>query len=133
MIVDTSAIIAILKDEPDASSLVEALDRPQIARMSAVSYVEAAVVVDSNRNPVLSRRFDNLLRDAEIAVEPVTLNQARIAREAYRDFGKGRHRAGLNFGDCFAYALAKEKGEALLFKGDDFCHTDIESAESEPD
>ena len=94
--------------------------------MSAVSYVEAAVVVDSSRNPVLSRRFDDLLRDAEISVEPVTLNQARIAREAYRDFGKGRHRAGLNFGDCFAYALAKEKGEALLFKGDDFRHTDIE-------
>ena len=94
--------------------------------MSAVSYVEAAVVVDNNRNPVLSRRFDDLLRDAEISVEPVTLNQARIAREAYRDFGKGRHRAGLNFGDCFAYALAKEKGEALLFKGDDFRHTDIE-------
>ncbi|MGB0104530.1 MAG: type II toxin-antitoxin system VapC family toxin, partial [Candidatus Sulfotelmatobacter sp.] len=80
----------------------------------------------SNQNPVLSRRFDDLLRDAEISVEPVTLNQARIAREAYRDFGKGRHRAGLNFGDCFSYALAKEKGEALLFKGDDFRHTDIE-------
>ncbi len=96
--------------------------------MSAASYVEAAVVIDSNRNPVLSRRFDVLLRDVQIAVEPVTLNQARMAREAYRDFGKGRHRAGLNFGDCFAYALAKEKGETLLFKGDDFCHTDIESA-----
>ena len=95
--------------------------------MSAVSYVEAAVVVDSNRNPVLSRRLDDLLRDVEIGVQPVTLNQARIAREAYRDFGKGRHRAGLNLGDCFAYALAKEKGEALLFKGNDFRHTDIES------
>ena len=63
-----------------------------------------------------------------IAVEPVTVNQAHIARQAYRDFGKGRHRAGLNFGDCFSYALAREKREALLFKGDDFCHTDIESA-----
>ena len=96
--------------------------------MSAVSYVEAAVVVDSNRNPILSRRLDDLLRDAGIAIEPVTLNQARIAREAYRDFGKGRHRAGLNFGDCFAYALAKEKNMPLLFKGDDFRHTDIEVA-----
>ena len=96
--------------------------------MSAVSYVEAAVVVDSNRNPILSRRLDDLLRDVEIGVEPVTMNQARIAREAYRDFGKGRHRAGLNLGDCFAYALAKETGESLLFQGDDFCHTDIESA-----
>ncbi|MGA7511384.1 MAG: type II toxin-antitoxin system VapC family toxin [Candidatus Sulfotelmatobacter sp.] len=119
-------IIAILKDEQEAASISAILSRSRDCRMSAVSYVEAAVVVDNNRNPVLSRRFDDLLRDAEISVEPVTLNQARIAREAYRDFGKGRHRAGLNFGDCFAYALAKEKGEALLFKGDDFRHTDIE-------
>lgn len=128
MIVDTSAMIAILRNEPEAAAIGEALERPQVRRMSAVSYVEAAVVVDSNRNPVLSRRFDDLLRDVQISVEPVTLHQAHIAREAYRDFGKGRHRAGLNLGDCFAYALAKEKGETLLFKGDDFCHTDIESA-----
>lgn len=128
MIVDTSVIIAILRNEPDAAAIGEALERTQVRRMSAVNYVEAAVVVDSNRNPVLSRRLDDLLRDIEIAVEPVTLHQARIAREAYRDFGKGRHRAGLNLGDCFAYALAKEKGETLLFKGNDFCHTDIEPA-----
>jgi ribonuclease VapC len=76
----------------------------------------------------LSRRLDNLLRDVEVSLEPVTLNQARIARQAYRDFGKGRHKAGLNLGDCFAYALAKEMDEPLLFKGDDFCHTDIEPA-----
>jgi ribonuclease VapC len=129
VIVDTSVIIAILRDEPEAAAIEKALARSQVRRMSAVSYVEAAVVVDSNRNPVLSRRFDDLLREVEIAVEPVTLNQARIAREAYRDFGKGRHRAGLNFGDCFAYALAKEKGESLLFKGNDFRLTDIEPAE----
>ncbi|MGB0011331.1 MAG: type II toxin-antitoxin system VapC family toxin [Candidatus Sulfotelmatobacter sp.] len=116
------------ENDPEAAAIGEALEQPQVRRMSAASYVEAAVVIDSNRNPVLSRRFDVLLRDVQIAVEPVTLNQARMAREAYRDFGKGRHRAGLNFGDCFAYALAKEKGETLLFKGDDFCHTDIESA-----
>jgi len=128
VIVDTSVIIAILRDEPDAAEIRETLAQPQVRRMSAVSYVEAGVVVDSNRNPVLSRRLDDLLRDVQIAVEPVTLNQARIAREAYRDFGKGRHRAGLNLGDCFAYALAKEMGEALLFKGDDFCHTDIQAA-----
>ncbi|MGA9390869.1 MAG: type II toxin-antitoxin system VapC family toxin [Candidatus Sulfotelmatobacter sp.] len=128
MIVDTSVIIAILRDEPETAALVEALERPRVRRMSAVSYVEAAVVVDSNRNPVLSRRFDDLLRDVQIAVEPVTAQQARIAREAYRDFGKGRHRAGLNFGDCFSYALAKVTGEPLLFKGNDFCHTEIESA-----
>ena len=129
MIVDTSVVIAILKDEQDAAVMGAILIRSRDCRMSAVSYVEAGVVADSNQNPVLSRRLDDLLRETEISVEPVTLNQARIAREAYRDFGKGRHRAGLNLGDCFAYALAKEKGEPLLFKGDDFCHTDVESAD----
>jgi ribonuclease VapC len=128
VIVDTSVIIAILRDEPDAAEISEVLERPQVRRMSAVTYVEVAVVVDSNRNPVLSRRLDDLLRDLQIAVEPVTLNQARLAREAYRDFGKGRHRAGLNFGDCFAYALARSLNEPLLFKGNDFRHTDIKPA-----
>jgi ribonuclease VapC len=128
MIVDTSAVIAILKGEVEASKLATALAQRRTCRMSAANYFEAAVVTDGNRNPVLSRRLDDLLRDAAIVVEPVTLKQAQIAREAYRDFGKGRHRAGLNFGDCFAYALAKDKGEPLLFKGDDFCHTDIEPA-----
>lgn len=130
MIVDTSAVIAILKDEQDAGAIVAILSRSRNCRMSAVSYVEAGVVVDGSRNPVLSRRFDELLRDVEIAVEPVTLNQAHIAREAYRDFGKGRHRAGLNLGDCFSYALAKEMDEPLLFKGDNFRHTDVEPAGS---
>ena len=130
MIVDTSVVIAILRNEPDAAALADALGRPQLRRISAVSYVEAAVVVDSNQDPVLSRRFDDLLREVQITVEPVTLEQARIAREAYRDFGKGRHKAGLNFGDCFSYALAKEKGESLLFKGKDFDHTDIEQGGS---
>ncbi|MGC2710288.1 MAG: type II toxin-antitoxin system VapC family toxin, partial [Candidatus Sulfotelmatobacter sp.] len=72
--------------------------------------------------------FDDFFSQAKIVIESVSPEQAKIAREAYRDFGKGRHRAGLNFGDCFAYALAKEKGKPLLFKGDDFCHTDIEPA-----
>jgi ribonuclease VapC len=128
VIVDTSVIIAILKDEEDAHAIGAVLSRSQNCRMSAVSYVEAGVVVDGSRNPVLSRRLDDLLRDVEVSLEPVTLNQARIARQAYRDFGKGRHKAGLNLGDCFAYALAKEMDEPLLFKGDDFCHTDIETA-----
>lgn len=128
MIADASAIIAILRGESDASALAETLERGSMRRISAVSYVEAAVVTDSNRNPVLSRRLDELLRESSVTIEPVTVSQAKIAREAYRDFGKGRHRAGLNLGDCFAYALAKEMNEPLLFKGDDFCHTDIESA-----
>jgi ribonuclease VapC len=98
-------------------------------RISAVSFVESAIVIDCGRDPVASRRFDDFFREAQIVVESVTREQAKIAREAYRDFGKGRHRAGLNFGDCFAYALAKVKGEPLLFKGDDFRHTDVESGD----
>jgi ribonuclease VapC len=129
MIVDTSAILAILRDEADAPAMAKALQQAQVRRISAANYVEAAIVTDSNRDPVLSRRFDDLLRQAEIAIEPVTMKQAKIAREAYRDFGKGRHRAGLNFGDCFSYALAKAMGEPLLFKGNDFRHTDVEPAE----
>ena len=96
MIVDSSAIIAILRGEREAAAMAEALDRAEICRMSAVTYVEAAVVTDSNKNPVLSGRLDNLLRYAEIQVESVTAKQAEIARDAYRHFGKGRHEAGLN-------------------------------------
>jgi len=129
MIVDTSAIIAVLRNEPDAPVIGEALQRSHVCRVSAVTYVEAGVVTDSNRNPVLSRRLDDLIRDVRIRIETVTPQQAQIARQAYRDFGKGRHKAGLNFGDCFAYALAKELDEPLLFKGTDFTHTDIEAAD----
>jgi ribonuclease VapC len=128
MIVDASAIIAILRGESDGPSLARSLEEAPVRRISAATYVEAAVVTDGSQNPVLSRRFDDLLRDSAIVIEPVTAEQAKIAREAYRDFGKGRHRAGLNFGDCFAYALAKVTGEPLLFKGDDFRHTDIEAS-----
>lgn len=129
MIVDTSAIIAVLRDEPDAIEIGDVIRQSPICRMSAVSYVEAGVVTDSNQNPVLSRRLDDLLRDVRMKIEPVTPQQAHIARQAYRDFGKGRHQAGLNFGDCFAYALAKDLDEPLLFKGTDFKHSDIEAAE----
>ena len=90
--------------------------------------MEAAVVADNNRNPVLSRRFDDLIRDAQMLVETVTVRQAELARQAYRDFGKGRHKAGLSFGDCFAYALAKETDQPLLFQGSDFADTDVEVA-----
>jgi ribonuclease VapC len=129
MIVDSSAIIAILQDEPDAKVFAAALLRDTARRMSVVTWVEAAIVTDGNRNPVLSRRFDDLLRDVRMRVESVTPRQAEIARQAYRDFGKGRHKAGLDFGDCFSYALAKEMDEPLLFKGSDFAHTDVGVAE----
>ena len=129
MIIDTSALIAILRAEDDASEMAQAIERAQIRRISAASYLETAVVIDGSRDPVASRRFDELVDTAELRVEPVTHDQASIARDAYRDFGKGSgHKAGLNFGDCFAYALAKSAGEPLLFKGNDFSHTDVTPA-----
>lgn len=128
MIIDTSALVAILRDEDDAPGMALAIERAATRKISAANYLETAVVIDASRDPVASRRFDELVSVAELRVEPVTYEQARIAREAYRDFGKGRHRAGLNFGDCFAYALAKTSAEPLLFKGDDFAHTDITPA-----
>ena len=129
MIIDTSALIAILRNEPEAEIYAEAIAGAGTRRVSAVSYVEAGVVIDASKSPVASRRFDDLFREAKLVIEPVTPEQARVAREAYRDFGKGtKHRAALNFGDCFAYALAKATGEPLLFKGDDFKHTDLSSA-----
>jgi ribonuclease VapC len=127
MIVDASAVIAVLKEEPEAGRFLRDMTASgEPKRMSAASYLEAAIVVDANHNPLLSRRFDDLIVRTEIMVEPVTREQAEIARAAYRDFGKGSgHPAGLNFGDCFAYALAKSMREPLLFKGDDFSHTDV--------
>jgi ribonuclease VapC len=129
MIVDASAILAILRDEPDAAAFARVLARSEPFRMSAVNYVEAAIVIDASRDPIATRRFDDFLRQIPLIVEPVTPEQARLAREAYRDFG-GRRRARLNLGDCFAYALARITGEPLLFKGSDFNHTDIDAAKS---
>jgi ribonuclease VapC len=129
MIVDSSALIAILRAEPEAAAFAEALAGATRRRLSAVSFVEAAVVIDSRRNPAASHALDDLIREAEMTIEPVTEAQARLAREAYRDFGRGSgHPARLNFGDCFAYALARSTGETLLYKGDDFIHTDVRSA-----
>ena len=129
MIVDASAILAILFAEPDAQRYATAIQNAPDRRISAVNYLEAAVVIDGRRDPIASRRLDELLREAEIAIEPVDERQTHIAREAYRDFGRGSgHPARLNFGDCFAYALAHSRREPLLFKGNDFIHTDIASA-----
>lgn len=133
MILDTSALVAILRDEPDADLYLSALTNTPVRRMSAATYVESAAVIDGSRDPVASRRFDDFLREASIEIEPVTAEQARVARAAYRDFGKGSgHPARLNFGDCFAYALAKSSNEALLFKGQDFAYTDISPALAQP-
>ena len=128
MIIDTSAIIAILRDELEADFCARAIADASSRRVSAVNYVEAAVVIDTNGDPIASRRVDDFIKAAHISIEAVTETHAQIARHAYRDFGKGSgHPAKLNFGDCFAYALAKSSGEPLLFKGDDFTHTDITS------
>lgn len=129
MIVDTSALVAIVKGEIDAAVFLRALWVAAICRLSAATYLEAAIVIDAIRDPVLSRRLDELCRETPLLIEPVTEAQARIAREAYRDYGRGSgHPAQLNFGDCFSYALARVTGEPLLFKGDDFIHTDVRSA-----
>jgi ribonuclease VapC len=127
MIIDTSAVIAILKEEQDGARFLRAVAvSTEPKRISAANFLEAGIVVDANRNPLLSRRLDDLIARTEITIEPVTPQQAEIARAAYRDFGKGSgHPAGLNFGDCFAYALAKSMREPLLFKGDDFSRTDV--------
>jgi ribonuclease VapC len=129
VIIDTSALIAILRDEPDAHDCAIAIEKSTNRRLSAANFVETALVIDGSRDPIASRRFDDLVKEARIVIEPVTEAQARMAREAYRDFGRGSgHPASLNFGDCFAYALAKAFGEPLLFRGDDFSRTDVISA-----
>ena len=133
MILDSSSIVAILLAEAEAwdftRAIQAAVESSEGCSVSAVSYVEASVVIDSGRDAIASRRFDDFFRASPITVAAVTPKQAEIARQAYRDFGKGRHKAGLNLGDCFAYALAKEMDEPLLFKGNDFTRTDIEAAE----
>lgn len=129
MIIDTSALIAILTQEPEADALADALARADAPALSAATYVETGVVIDGRRDPALSRAFDRFLADNRLTVEPVTPAQAKIAREAYRDFGRGSgHAARLNFGDCFSYALARDKNLPLLFKGDDFGRTDVDAA-----
>lgn len=126
MILDSSAVIAILRDEPEAASFAAKIEAASHRRISAVNFVEAAAVIDGSRDPVASRHLDELLSMAQVVIEPVDEIQARIARDAYRDFGKGSgHPAKLNFGDCFAYALAKSKRESLLFRGRDFSKTDV--------
>jgi len=128
MILDTSAIIAILFDEDDAEIYAQAITRSDSCRLSAATFVETAIVVETQTNSNGGRQLDAFMRRAGIAVEPVTEEQAHIARQAFIDFGKGRHPAGLNYGDCFAYALSKATREPLLFKGKDFTKTDLTAA-----
>ena len=129
MILDSSVVVAVLRQEPEASRFTRAIELAQPCRISAGNYLEASIIIDRLCEAIVSRRFDEFFRLSRTVVEPITAIQAQFARGAYRDFGKGRHKAGLNLGDCFAYALAKDKDEPLLFKGNDFKHTDVEEAE----
>jgi ribonuclease VapC len=128
MILDTSAIIAILFDEDDAEIYAQAITRADSCRLSAATFVETAIVVEAQTKNSGSRQLDAFIRRAGIAIDPVTEEQAHIARQAFIDFGKGRHPAALNYGDCFSYALSKATREPLLLKGKDFAKTDLTAA-----
>lgn len=128
MIIDTSALLAILLDEPDAGRYEDAIVTAWPRRMSAIALLEAAMVVESRGGAKAGHELDVLLEKAAVELVPVTSEHVSAARHAWRRFGKGNHRASLNVGDCFAYALAKTTGEPLLFKGKDFARTDVEPA-----
>ena len=128
MIIDSSAILAILFEEPDAERFEDAIADAWPRRMSAVALLEAAMVVEGRGGAGAGDALDALLKRAKIKLEPVTHEHVDVARQAWRRFGKGNHPAALNFGDCFAYALAEVTGEPLLFKGEDFALTDVEAA-----
>ncbi len=125
MIVDPSAILAILLDESEAVAFAHALRDAETRRLSTAGYVETAIVLEGRADAMARESFEDFLRDFEIELEPVTAEQARLARAAFRSFGKGIHPAGLNYGDCFTYALAKALREPVLFKGNDFRQTDL--------
>lgn len=128
MVVDTSALVAILRNEPERRTFTEALETASHCVMSAVSLVEASVVIEARYGAAGVQDLDLLVSKARIEIAPVDREQALGARRAFARFGKRRHPAGLNFGDCFAYALAESRAEPLLFKGDDFSKTDIDPA-----
>ena len=125
MILDTSALFAILADEPERRSFNEAIEAAESRRMSVATFVETSIVLEARYGAAGARELDLFLERAAIELVPVDLEQARLARRAWSRFGKGRHPAALNFGDCFAYALAAALGEPLLFQGDDFAQTDV--------
>ena len=129
MIIDSSAVVAMLRREPEADDFSAAIMAAEPRLLSAASYLEIGIVIDGSRDELASQRVDQLIESLEIEIAPVTESQAKLARAAYRQFGKGSgHPAGLNFGDCFSYALAMESGAPLLFKGADFAATDVMAA-----
>jgi ribonuclease VapC len=126
MVIDTSAILALLFNEPEADEVEIAIDEDPVRLMSAAAALESAIVVEARLGAAGGREFDLLLHKARIELVAVTSEQMEVGRDAWRRFGRGRHEANLNFGDCFSYALAAVSGEPLLFKGDDFSKTDID-------
>lgn len=129
MIVDTSALVAILRGEPEREQFTRAVRAQAPARISAATYFEAGIQIDKKEDPVRGHLLDAFIVRARMEIVPVSVEQGKIARQANREYGKGSgHRAQLNFVDCFSYALAKELNEPLLFKGNDFIHTDVVDA-----
>lgn len=128
MVIDSSVLIAILSAEADSEKYEAAIDEDSIRIVSAATVLETAIVVENRLGEAGGRELDTLLYRVPIQIVDVTAEQIEVARYAYRKYGKGRHRAGLNFGDCFSYALSKVSGEPLLFKGEDFAETDVRAA-----
>jgi len=127
MVIDTSAVLAIFRDEPERHRFNQAIDADDIRLMSVASFVEASIVLYARHGYEGIRDLDLWMARAEIEWAPLDVNQAHLARQAFRQYGKGQHPAALNFGDCFTYALAKAAQEPLLFKGQDFAQTDLDA------
>ena len=125
MVIDTSALVAILQREPERRALIEAIEAADARPVSVATFVEIAIVIEARHGAEGLRDLDHLISRAGIELVPVDVEHGKVACSAFSRFGKGRHRAGLNYGDCFSYALAISTGEPLLFKGDDFVHTDV--------
>jgi len=126
MVVDTSALLAILQNEPERRIFNEVIEAAETRSFSTASYVETSIVLESRYGAEGVRDLDHLIARAQITLEPLSAEQALLARDAFRRYGKGRHPAGLNFGDCFSYALSRSLDLPLLFKGNDFARTDVE-------
>jgi ribonuclease VapC len=126
MVIDTSALLAILQDEPERRRFNEILEAAETRSLSTAAFVETSIVIESRYGAAGLRDLDALMATASIALVEVSPEQAHLARSAFSQFGKGRHPAGLNFGDCFSYALAKSLGEPLLYKGENFARTDVD-------
>ncbi|SEG04434.1 ribonuclease VapC [Bryocella elongata] len=126
MVIDTPVLIAIMRREDEAQAFLRMIADASPVSLSAASYFEACMVIAGSKDDGALQRLDVLIETSDIEIQPVTREDAELARDAFLRFGKGRHPAGLNFGDCFSYALAKRLNEPLLFKGDDFSKTDVQ-------